>query len=76
MIENNDLLVPKLMSIKRLNINSDINLFETFVEKTENSLKCLDFWKIDLNEEMFTIVYNFKKYTKICELRIVFKFYA
>ena len=42
-IENNDLLVPKLMSVKGLKVNSDIemHLFETFVNKTENNLKCL-----------------------------------
>ena len=45
-IENNDLLVPKLMSIKKLYINlSDIHLFETLVNKTKNSLKCLYFAK-------------------------------
>ena len=40
-IENNDLLVPKLMSVKRLYIDLNNNLFETFVNKTQNSLKCL-----------------------------------
>ena len=38
-IENNELLVPKLTSVKLLFTICDINLFETFVQKTNNSLK-------------------------------------
>ena len=36
------------MFVKGLIINFDKNLFETFVNKTENSLKCLGiyFWRV------------------------------
>ena len=62
MIENNELLVPKLMSVKGLKNYSDINLFETFVMKTELSLKCL---KIGFNYQITKI--TFKLCLKFCE---------
>ena len=40
-IEDNELVVPKLVSVKTLHNITRINLFETFVQKTKNSLKSL-----------------------------------
>ena len=63
-IENNDLLVPKLMSIKSLTVSCNNNLFETFVNKTQNSLKCLGICvKNIFNNKTIEI------YKKLCEFR-------
>ena len=56
MIENNDLLVPKLMSVKGLPVyqyfNSDMDLLKTFINKTQNSLKCFE------NIDIFGLFYE------------------
>ena len=53
-IENNDLLVPKLMSVKELTVDSEMNLLKTFVNKTQNSLKCLGITLSDETLDIFT----------------------